>query len=124
MQIDIFTLCDIAEIIQDKIVLSGTFRSSHHSSFPSALDFSVVLSLLLNNNEVNNEHAIRITCTSPSAKELFNFENKYENAQQVINFVLNVRQVPIESQGVYVVSFYFDGDLIRDYAFTANKAGV
>lgn len=122
MQIDIFTLCDIAEIIQDKIVLSGTFRTSLHNAFPSTLDFSVVLSLSLDKDEIGKEHTIGIKCISPSSKELFSFNNKYENPQQYINFVLNIRQVHIENPGNYLVSFLFDGKNVRDYSFTANKA--
>jgi hypothetical protein len=120
MQVDIFTACDFAEIICGKVVLSGTFHDIQANAFPVNHSFSVVLALSLSEEELKTEQRIGVKCVSPSENVLFEQESKFGPNARYINFVINARDIPFPSQGVYRLLFYWDGKVVQDYTLNTK----
>lgn len=121
MQIEIFTACDIAQLISGKVVLSGTFHFINATDFPVKSTFAVVIAMSLSEEEINQEQHLVLKCVSPSGEVLFEPEQKFAPNEPYVSFVINLRDILLSTEGVYRLELYWNGSCEQVFSFTAKK---
>ena len=115
MKVDIFTLCDSAQEYGGKLIIVGTFNSIYAKEFPTLHpEFALVARVVFSENE-KDVHKIDF-----SVKK--NDENVYsmppgqmtadttntKGKDAIINVVVKGNNIPIPSDGTYVVTLKVD----------------
>lgn len=120
MQIDVFTACDIAQMISGKVVLSGTFHYINSTTYPVNTSFSVVIALSLSEEEINQEQHLVLRCISPSGQVLFEPNQIFTPIEPYVSFVINLRDFHLPTEGIYKLELNWNGNNEQVFSFTAK----
>ncbi|MCL1615052.1 hypothetical protein M3090_01325 [Bacteroides sp. ET71] len=115
MKVDIFTLCDSAQEYGGKLIIVGTFNSIYAKEFPTLHpEFALVARVVFSENEKGvhkidfsvkkNDENVYIMPPGQMTADTTNTKGK----DAIINVVVKGNNIPIPSDGTYVVTLKVD----------------
>ena len=115
MKVDIFTLCDSAQEYGGKLIIVGTFNSIYAKEFPTLHpEFALVARVVFSENEKGvhkidfsvkkNDENVYIMPPGQLTADTTNTKGK----DAIINVVVKGNNIPIPSDGTYVVTLKVD----------------
>ena len=113
------------EIIEDKQTSNKTLVSLFNSILVQAIPGSHArMFLLASFADGEGEWPISISIRSPQGKELLRAENVsvFSDPTAVMDIVIEVRGLPLESEGAYFVDVAVDNSVLAYRRFTVNMA--
>lgn len=115
MKVDIFTLCDSAQEYGGKLIIIGTFNSIYGKEFPTLHpEFALVARVVFGEDEkgVHNidfsikKNGEEVYIMPPGQMTADTTNTKGKDA--IINVVVKGNNIPIPSEGTYVVTLKVD----------------
>ena len=109
MIIEIFTLCDNAQVYDNKLVVVGPFSQIISGSFPATHPSFSIVGRISYEHEENGTKTFKLTVSDSDGNDLISpFELKAEvkvepNETANINFNVNLLQTQFDKPGIYKV---------------------